>query len=255
MERYFFRSRSDAAKKIDKEQIRIGVTGIGQGVGTTFVASALAFYFRDQGKSVSFTQCLDPKKCTGLLYDAVAMDKRFAHRSFYDIYQCITDGQPIRRKRNRETGIFWNIPTPQNCLQGLRLDEKQQGRLIGNADGEVCIYDVEADYSWDSFLLDMDLIVAVVDPLPSRLIRAKDRFRQLKKMELSGCPVVWIVNKVTSGINKKQVRDYLKTSKILWLEAVEMEQIYKDEYLCRFHWENQEIQRKLLEIFTKVSQF
>ncbi|MBR4020851.1 MAG: hypothetical protein IKI99_06020 [Firmicutes bacterium] len=253
MERIFFREKQDRPQPEGAERYRIGVTGIGRGVGTTFVAAALAFYFRDQGRQVSYTECLNPAACSSLLFDQVAMDKRFAHRHFDNTYQHLTEDGPVRRNQNKEEGILWRIPTPDNCKDRLTLNTRQQARLMAAAREEVCIFDMEADYSWDDYLMDMDVIFVVVDPLPSKLIRSRERYRMLKKMELAGCRVIWVVNKMNPGVDKKQVKHYLKADHILWIAAFETSQIYEHEYLCRFHWENAEIQRKFIENFTKVS--
>ncbi len=253
MERIFFRERQERSQHPTTEQYRIGVTGLGQGVGTTFVATALAFYFRDQGRQVSYTECLNPAACNSLYYNQVAMDKRFGHRHFDDTYQHLTEDAPILRNRNKEAGIIWRLPTQENRRDKLTLTQRQQARLIAVAREEVCIFDMEADYSWDDYLMDMDVIFVIADPLPSKLISSRDRYRTLKKMELAGCKVVWIVNKTNPGIDKKQVKNYLKADYFFWLDAIEPRHIYEDEYLCRFHWENAEIQRKIMEIFTKVS--
>jgi hypothetical protein len=58
---------------------------------------------------------------------------------------------------------------------------------------------------------------------------------------------------MNDGVDKKQVKNYLKADQLYWLEAIDTAKIYEDEYLCRFHWENAEIQRKISPIFTKVS--
>ena len=253
MERIFFRSMQDSKAAKTNSSYRIGVTGLGQGVGTTFVATALAFYFRDQGYSVSFTECLQPASCRSLYYDQVAMDKRFAYRRFEDIYQRLQEEGPLSPSVNHESGIIWRLPTPDNCKSRLQLTAQQQTRLVTTGREEVCIFDMETDYSWDDFLVDMDVIFVVTDPLPSKLIRSRERYRVLKKMELSGCRMIWIVYKTNDGIDKKQVKNYLKADKVYWLEAFSAATVYEDEYLCRFHWENEEIQRKMTAIFTKVS--
>lgn len=253
MERIFFRDRQEKMLQERAEQHRIGVTGLGQGAGATFVATALAFYFRDQGRQVSYTECLNPAACTGLLYDQIAMDKRFAHRDFEDIYRHLTEDEPIRRSWNKEEGIIWRLATPDNCKDALTLEDKQKARLMAAAREEVCIFDLEADYSWDDYVMDMDVVFVVADPLPSKLIRSRARYRMLKKLEFAGCRVIWIVNKMNPGVDKKQVKNYLKADNLLWMEAVEANLIYENEYLCRFHWQNTEIQKKMLEIFTKVS--
>lgn len=253
MERVFFRERQEPKEENEKRYFRIGVTGLGQGVGTTFVATALAFYFRNQGRGVSFTECLQPENCNTLFFDQVAMDKRFRHRKFHNLYQKLADDAPLPEQRNKEAGIIWRLATPDDCNNKVRLTERQQFRLVDTAREEVCIFDMEADYSWDDYLMDMDLIFVVADPLPSKLIRSRKRFQTLKRMELSGCTVIWIVNMSNPGVDKKQVKNYLKADHLFWLEAMKTEAIYEDEYLCRFHWENKEFQRKMEEIFTKVS--
>ena len=253
MERIFFRRRQEASAGQTKRNYRIGVTGLGQGVGTTFVATALAFYFRDQGYSVSFTECLHPAGCSSLYFDQVAMDKQFQHRQFEDIYQKLEADMPVYPAKNKEDGIVWYLPTPDNCKDKLTLTSRQQNRLVGTAREEVCIFDMAADYSWDDYLLDMDVIFVVADPLPSKMIRSRERYRTLKKIELSGCKMVWVVNKTNQGVDRKQVKSYLKSENLFWLEAFDAGIVYEDEYRCRFHWENEEIQRKMTAIFTKVS--
>ena len=74
------RLTSAAGNPIDK--VNIAVTGLGQNVGTTFVASSLAFYFAEKGNNLTFTQCLTPSRSNGLLYDVVAMDQRFHSLDF-----------------------------------------------------------------------------------------------------------------------------------------------------------------------------
>lgn len=262
MERMFFRERLDESEwKKEKyiEQKKIAVTGLSRSAGTTFVASALAFYFRDMGKKVTFTQCLEPLDADHLFYDAVAMDKRFARRSFVDFYRKIVDEEPLRNLENREAGINWILPVPQKKTEetatAKALSERQRARLSSAAKGEVCIFDIEADFKWNHLLLDMDVLVVVVDPLPSKMIQAAERFKMLKKLELSGCSVVWMVNHMNPGVSKRQVKSYLKTGDIYWIPSFDEEAFYEAEYTCRFLWENEEIKRKMLEIFTKVSHF
>ena len=253
MERIFLREKQIQTLAERPKQYRIGVTGLGQSVGTTFVASALAFYFRDQGRQVSYAECLNPATCQTLLYDQVAMDKRFAHRTFEDVYQKLTEDAPLLRGQNKEEGVIWRLPTPENCNDKLTLNQRQKARFMALPREEVCIFDLETDYGWDDYLMDMDVVFVVVDPQPAKLIRSRERYRVLKKMELAGCQVVWIVNKMNSGVEKKQIKNYLKAENIFWLDGFDAGILYGDEYLCRFHWQNKAIQMKMLEIFTKVS--
>ncbi|MBR5316192.1 MAG: hypothetical protein IKU44_05310 [Firmicutes bacterium] len=252
MERLFFRERQYELERENSrvEQWNIGVTGLGRSMGTTFVATALAFYFQSMGKNVTFVQCLTPSHASGLLYDSVAMDQRFAHRTFHDPYLKIAKEESVRDLGNLEEGIRWMIPSGK----AGDLTEQQRSRLIHGARGELCIFDLEADSSWDGFMMDMDLLIVVTDPLPSKLIHHVERFKRLKKMELSGTTAVWVVNRCNDGVNKRQVKGFLKNNQLVWIPSFGEESFYQCEYACKFLWENKEIQRKMLEIFTKVSQ-
>jgi len=264
MERLFFRQLQTEVsidetnrKQKHRAQLNIGVTGLGRSVGATFVGTALAFFCRDQGKDVSFCQCLTPSKSVRLLYDEASMEQRFLRRNFCDVYERIRKGEPVNGVKekggriNVEERISWILPTNGNQED---LTESQQARLLTIPRGEVCIFDFEADYQWNSLLMDLDVIIAVVDPLPSRLIHDKERFRFLKKLELAGCPVIWLVNRVNDGANMRQVRAYLKTNQIVTVPAFSPVSIYQCEYSCRFPWEDEEIRRKMMEIFTFLFQ-
>lgn len=256
MNRLFIREdRGESASTIGNpiDKLNIAVTGLGQNVGTTFVASSLAFYFAEKGNSLTFTQCLTPSRCNGLLYDAAAMDQRFRNREFVDFYRLIKEEKPTKGRQNLESGINWRIPTPWDCENNIDLDPEQRGRLIQGARGQICLFDLAAHRDWDKFLLDMDLVLVIIDPLPSKLIRHSGRFKQLKQMELSGAAVRWIVNRANPGINRRQVSGYLKTNELIFIEEFPIEIIYGDEFFCKFHWQNKDIRCKLMDIFTKVS--
>ncbi len=68
----------------------------------------------------------------------------------------------------------------------MDLDQEQKVQTDPGARSQICVYDFEVEEDWDKFLLDMDVILVVVDPLPSKLIRHSGRFKQLKQMELAG---------------------------------------------------------------------
>ena len=260
MERLFFRERQQhsdgqrgTSKKGPIEQMHIGVTGLGRSVGTTFVATALAFYFREKEKDTAFCQCLTPSKASRLSYDEVAMEQRFGRRAFCDVYGKIAAGEPLvgglektSGKLNVEERINWILPVPGST----DLTEVQRSRLVTIPKGEIRIFDFQAEDEWNPLLLDMDWIVVVVDPLPSKLIRSKKRFHFLKKLELSGCKVIWVVNRNNPGVSLRQVKAYLKTNQAVLIPDFGSEIIYRSEYSCKFAWENGEIQRKMMEIFT-----
>lgn len=258
MDRLFIRQkdqRQSCSDGITCGQQNIAVTGLGQCVGTTFVASSLAFFFKEKVNSVTFCQCSQPSRARRLLYDEVAMEQRFSNRPFTDFYRLIVNDQRLWGKKNLEEEINWILPMPCDCKEELHLNEAQRNRLIHSARGDICVFDLEAHRDWNVFLQDMDMVVVVVDPMPSGLIQSTRRFTFLKQLELSGTNTLWLVNKMNSGVSRRQVIGYLRNNKLLWMDQIEPALIYADEYACRFHWKNKEVRCRFMDIFTKVSQF
>lgn len=252
MQRLFIRGKDQQKRRADGK-LNIGVTGLSQSVGATLIASSLAFFFAEKGDVSTYIDCNDPARVKNLLYDSVAMDKRFANRQFHAFYQLIQEGQVVRGKTNMEKEVNWVLITPEDCKEKRTLSQEEKGRLVHCSRGDVAIFDFAGEEGWDYYLLDMDSLIVVVDPLPSKLIGSAERFKKLKRLELSGLPIKWIVNGDNSGISHRQVNGYLKTKDALWVPMLSLEDIYADEFACRFHWENPLIRSKIMDIFTKVS--
>ena len=152
MKRTFFREYRGLQDPLEDqkpaEQWNIGVTGLGRSVGTTFVASSLAFYLRSKGKSLTFCQCLHPEPGRPLLYDEAAMDQRFANRKFDRFYSLIAEGEPVRGCENLEQEIRWILPTPEDRDEEIRLSGQQRARLLASARGDVCVFDLDTGRDW-----------------------------------------------------------------------------------------------------------
>lgn len=256
MNRLFVRRNDEKALKSREEfpltKINVAVTGLGRSVGTTFVSSSLAFFFSEKGYDVSFTECAEPRRVNRLLYDAVSMDKRFINRSFTDVYDFIDREQTLKKRGNIEEGISWTLITPKDCEKGIRLDAEKRGRLVHSARGQICVFDVEAHSDWNVLLLDMDLIVAVVDPLPSKMIKSAERFRRLRKMEIDGNDLKWLVNRTNAGISRKEVKRYLKSESVFWLDNFPAEEIYRAEYASEFYYAASPISEVLRHKFEEI---
>lgn len=253
MDRLFIRGEQSGHRN---RQIKIAVTGLGRCTGTTLAASSLAFFFEEKGNSVSFVQCAEPAKCNGLLYDSVAMDKRFYGRDFVDFYESAGRGEGLRGSENLEAGISWILVTPENVADELALTQVQKARLISAPLADICIYDVTNDSGFDEFMVDMDVIIVVVDPMPSVMTANLQNFRRLKAIEASGAlKLCWLISGINSGVSRRQVRSFIKSNHIFWAERVPAEVIYGNEYRCRFHWESEDVKAVFSDVFTKLSHY
>ncbi len=260
MRREFY--RTEQVIPVRRRQLNIAVTGLGRGVGTTLVAASAAFYFAENGESVTFTECAVPSEAEGLLYDGAAMDQRFIGRRFCPVYEVLRSGGSLRGRGNYEMNINWRLITPQDRNIGREEAERIVCRLADNAGDDICIFDVQpglivSDGGHAVFpLADMDVLLVVADPMPSRLAAGKDRLEWIRQAGAAeGRPDVWFaVSGKGAGVSRRQVAGFLGGRNILWIPELDRQELYRDEFHCRFHWQNENVRQAMTGVFTKLSQ-
>jgi len=55
-----------------------------------------------------------------------------------------------------------------------------------------------------------DLVIGVIDPLPSAVYAGSQVYEQMRDMEMTGLPVMWVVNKDSPDVNHLSLKRYLK---------------------------------------------
>lgn len=259
MKRVFERKeglRDDKAGEV-VERIKIGVTGIGRGAGTSFVAVSLAYFAaQNSERKVAFVQLDGKSGCAACadgtaireckrkktdVYDALGIDKRFAGREFADFSVLLAEGKSIRGIRNIDERINWALEVPGEMKakreHTLTLNDKtgraggEYGlddvfngstaipetlncmRLVNNIYGDfiVCDFGDGTGFGQERRALyeDMDVIICVIDPLPSRLLGASEHLSFVKMLELRGHRVFTVINKDNAGVNRRELRDFI----------------------------------------------
>ncbi len=237
MNRVFLKEIEEKSSYSAIEKNKICILGLGRNVGTTFVATLLAYHYSNQKQSVAYLE-LESSYCEKpLLFDSVDMQQRFSKKTFYSFHERVHKGEKIRGVKNIEENINWGIITPEFRNRNEPLSIEEEMRLLSNISGNTVI----ATLDEVKFASDFDCIICVVDPLPSKLLASSDNMRILKKIELECDNVVWVVNKFNKGVNSKDIRSFLKTKNICYVEKVDEVEIYSDEYQCRFHYRNKHI--------------
>ena len=233
---------------------KIAVTGTGECVGATFIASGLCLFFARKGVRTSYTEVGRPAEMRRLMYDSLALDRRLGKENVTSVYSAVKDSKPLKEGENPVDGVFWRVITEEDAACGVELDPGETARLISTARGTVQVFDVQADEGLDRHLLDMDLIIAVADPMPSKLLRQKDRIKALKKTGAAGNRILWVVNRMNDGVSKRQVQGFLREEQILFAGEVPAEKVYTAEFRCGLVYGDREVMSEYDSIFTKISQ-
>ncbi|MGI6722182.1 MAG: hypothetical protein ACOX4I_06495 [Anaerovoracaceae bacterium] len=241
--------RSDEVRQV-REKTKIGVIGSGRGAGASFVATSLALKSAEiREQAVAFCELNDGVGGKSWIYDSVGMDKRFVHRNYISLHEMVRRGQYIRNIHNMDLMVNWALCTPGD--RGGRESGLHTARLINNIAGDiiVCDFGLLAD---QELLDDMDIIVAVVDPKPSRLIGARSLYQKIRREQADGRKVIWVINKMNGGVGRKCFADYVRVRDALEIPLIKEVHFYAAEYNCRFPAEEREIRKASDKVFEDI---
>ncbi|MBR6473216.1 MAG: hypothetical protein IKS99_05795 [Firmicutes bacterium] len=102
------------------------------------------------------------------------------------------------------------------------LNEKDAPKVFVSKPEKYEIIDGPSD------LTDLDVIVGVIDPLPSRMEEGAPRFAVLSQRD----NVIWLVNKDNPGVNHRELRGFLELEPSFSQEALPYEKICRAGYNC-----------------------
>jgi len=224
------------------EKCRIGIIGLSAGAGVSFLTLALAKAISEHGLVPAVAELGKSG-----IYDALGMDVRFSGRQFFSYHQALDQNMKIRARDNFDEGINWALRCPGE--DHIRLGASKMLRLIDNIRGEVVLCDFsgvdlpsQTDTLTAEMLRDMDGLIAVADPLPSRLLGSYPQFLELSTISKE---IVYVINKDNRGVKRKEVNRMLKLEKPIYLPFIEPEEIYRAEYSCGIAYGNAAVKRQM----------
>lgn len=228
------------------EKKKAAFIGISSGAGASFLTMCMA-------RVLANTKIWKPAVVElgfGSIYDSMGMDKRFSSREFFPFFQTLCQGKPIKGKKNMDEGINWMIKCPEEYQ--INLDAYDKLKIINHAKGNVilcdfssCILDSESQNSTLRLLQDMDCIFVVIDPMPSKMLKGYGILQELKKLEEKDRPVVYLINKFNSGVNKREMLSFLKVKKPTLFPIVSLEDLYQAEYNCKNPYSSAEVKKRI----------
>ena len=210
------------------EKLKVGIVGIGSGAGVSFTSTCIAKACKEKGK---LPCVIELGKAS--IYDSIGMDKRFYGREYFKFYEAILNDKSIRNNKNISEGINWIVKDTSE--RNFELSSSAALRLVNNAIGEVIICDfsgLEFDnhgIMLKELLLDMDFIIVVINPLPSKLLPGLSKIEEIKKLIPKQ---IYVINKSNSGVNRNELLKFIKINKPIYFPHLSAELIYEAEYTC-----------------------
>ncbi|MDR3305270.1 MAG: hypothetical protein LBS85_04450 [Clostridiales Family XIII bacterium] len=241
------------------EKHKIGFVGATPGAGATTLALAAAEYLaaakkarglspafkKEAGRLIAYVEAdAGGHAAYGCPYDKIGADRHFAGRAFLSFYRLAAAGKPVSGVFNISGGINWALRVPGE--QDIGLSAAGLIRLIDNITGSPVLCDITCPDK--DILADMNRIVCVVDPLPSRLLAGAKTIELVRAAEAGGVPVTWVLNKMNKGVNRREVLRFLPVKTPVLLPAVPAESLYAAEFACRSLASDPDFQKSLSEI-------
>jgi len=243
------------------ERIKIGVVPLCQGAGATLVATSTGKLLSgNKDIKVSFVEIVKEKDVgSRYTYDSLGIDKRFAGRNFNDLFQLNLMGETTRGITNIDDGINWILHKPKVKMGGNNKSEALNAgrnsdnlRIINNAAGDIIICDFEIHSQMMELLADMDVLIVVIDPMPSSLLAGFQMLAYCKSLEEKGRRIFWVVNKDNGGINKRELHQFLKLKELYYIPLIKGDELYSAEYNCLLPVSSRQIRIALENPLTKI---
>lgn len=228
--------------KTQIRQKKIAVTGISRGAGTTFISVSLAFLLAMSNHDekpgilsnpllpaqVTLLEMGEAEEGKAMIYYHAGLDRRFLRGRFTDFFSLYKGGQPLPQSVNLHKGINWAV---------RRLGPSEEGKASLSAEdllrfpfhqmaGEYIISDSP---SLDT-LQQYDLVIGVIDPMPSALYAGSRRYEILRDMETGGLPVLWAVNRDSPAVDHTAMKGYLKLKDYFSIPELDRALLYQAEY-------------------------
>lgn len=252
----FFRMERNLSREAERlenlssiEKLKIGIVGIGEGAGVSFVTLCLARFLANTRKARPAVVELGKSS----IYDSIGMDKHFAGREFFQFYKALEEGRSVRGKKNMDEGINWIVRSPGEFSLDFSFERKLQ--LVDGATGTVVLFDLSGNCEeLPSYFPFMDQVIAVIDPLPSKMLKGYRMLCSVKSYEASGGDVVYVINRDNKGVNHREMRDYLKVRELCSIPMVGQESIYTAEYNCKIPYSITAVKGQITEPIRKISE-
>jgi hypothetical protein len=242
--------------------LRYSFIGLSSGVGTTSLTFAFAEHLiqteraackQKKGsarrpRSVTVLEVGDAEaERRGYNYDRIGCDRRFAGRDFASCYALTAAGRSIRGVSNLDSGINWLLRIPDEPQ--VTLDAQDYMRMIAGTPGDIVLCDFSGSFGSRLFgggtlgrgaraeflhriLIDSDKVFVVIDPLPSAMMADPESLELFKTLEASGTSVTYIVNKMNPGINRRELKAFLRLRRPIEIPHFDPAAVYTAEYNC-----------------------
>lgn len=193
------------------------------------------------------------------LFDSVGLEQRLDRGQnekslhFFSLPHAIIENERVDRNReHKEDGILWSVADPRKPL--IASDKwtlhHTMKYVSHSKKASFILFDVGSYFEHVSIqpLMDeADLVLMVVDPMPSEIMSNHKRLAHFIDLKQKGAPIEFLLNRWTKGIDKKELERVLEVKPVAAVPAIELSLVHQAVYDCVIPYQIPEVKRQLRE--------
>lgn len=213
------------------------VANLSSRAGSTFVTLSLA-------KLLSNLQVLtcviEPPIDKPYIFDTVGIDVKYKSVSVDDNSEFISyphlineNKKVIKDKEFIYDGIIWLVADARKPFIPDWDYYKMMKLIYASKRASTYLVDCGSHLDHKSIrpiVNEADLVLIVVDPMPTECMQNEALLEELFEMKKSGLPIEFVVNRYSNGVNKEQLNDYLRVSPLCYIPTVDSKYIHEAIY-------------------------
>jgi hypothetical protein len=212
----------------------IVICSLSRCAGATTVTLNLAKYLSNLN---ILSSVIEPPIAGPAIFNWIGVEEREAKNTgeagsvFYSYPHEISSGNSLK---NRAEYIFDNIVWIVSDDRKENIKNWQYSQMLqlvyASSAAPVTFIDVGDNIFHESvkpLLSNVDFVFVVIDPFPTSCKINNDKFLELLKLKSEGCPVHFIINKWNSGIEEKDLLDFIGAEPLAFIPAIDLGILYK----------------------------
>lgn len=227
------------SKNVEKEQVKEQNRGRSAGLGGKGVfpegRSAGRAASRAAGQpgclaaGAAYVELRQPAAGEAGGFFSAGLDLRFRRNRFTDFFQIYLQGRPLPPLVNLHKGINWAV---WRTAAGSAETPAEDGAMhlidfpLDDLSGKWII----ADDPPLEMLHRFDLVIGVIDPLPSRVFAGMETYEALRDMAAGGTHILWIMNGDNPEVNHGELRRFLRLADVRTIPLADPAVFYRAQY-------------------------
>lgn len=227
--------------------------------GSSFLTMCLAKFLTENDLPVAV---LEPPHSSPYLYSYMRLDVAFDRDGFVSIPHLIASGNDTTRYDEQYSeGISWVVGNKGLTLEALEKWGHKECMAMNrfSKSSAIKIWDVGSHYNLSGlkdFMSEVDLVIAVIDPMPANVITNIDQLKRLAEMKRKGMNVEFVINRYLDDLSVDAIEQILDFCVLGVVEYVDPSEIFKlaaGKKNSRIPLNSSEIKSELEESLGKIA--